>query len=126
MTGMARALPRLFVETPLAAGGGAELAPAQAHYLKNVMRLAPGREVRRQARGVNFSTIAAAPAHGAGHIQRQHQVKIADFLGHFCAGGHLDQVQVMSGLLTRPVSALIGTSRFMIPLQFMAAFIPAK
>ncbi|MDD9876725.1 MAG: 16S rRNA (uracil(1498)-N(3))-methyltransferase [Magnetovibrio sp.] len=45
MTGMARALPRLFVETPLAAGGGAELAPAQAHYLKNVMRLAPGREV---------------------------------------------------------------------------------
>jgi 16S rRNA (uracil1498-N3)-methyltransferase len=33
---------RLFVEDDLAPGGITALAPAQAHYLRNVMRLAPG------------------------------------------------------------------------------------
>ena len=34
--------PRLFVDLPLAAGGAVPLAPPQAHYLKDVLRLRPG------------------------------------------------------------------------------------
>jgi 16S rRNA (uracil1498-N3)-methyltransferase len=34
--------PRLFVEQPLEAGGAVPLAPPQAHYLKDVLRLRPG------------------------------------------------------------------------------------
>src|SRR5207248_2423699 len=34
--------PRLFVEPPLAAGAVVPLAPPQAHYLKDVLRLKPG------------------------------------------------------------------------------------
>jgi 16S rRNA (uracil1498-N3)-methyltransferase len=37
--------PRLFVDMPLAAAQEALLAPEQAHYLRNVMRLADGAEV---------------------------------------------------------------------------------
>jgi 16S rRNA (uracil1498-N3)-methyltransferase len=37
-----RSLPRLFVETPLAAGARVELEAAQANYLGNVMRLKEG------------------------------------------------------------------------------------
>jgi len=37
-----RSLPRLFVETPLAAGAPVELDAAQANYLGNVMRLKAG------------------------------------------------------------------------------------
>jgi 16S rRNA (uracil1498-N3)-methyltransferase len=37
--------PRLFVEPPLAAGAVVPLAPPQAHYLKDVLRLAPGDRV---------------------------------------------------------------------------------
>lgn len=36
--------PRLFVDAPLAAAQEVELAPAQAHYLRQVMRLADGAE----------------------------------------------------------------------------------
>jgi 16S rRNA (uracil1498-N3)-methyltransferase len=39
-------IPRLFHEGPLAAGGEVALAAAQAHYLRNVMRLAEGDAVR--------------------------------------------------------------------------------
>lgn len=38
--------PRLFVERPLAAGQSLPLEAAQAHYLKTVLRLRPGGEVR--------------------------------------------------------------------------------
>ena len=34
--------PRLFVDLPLTAGGAVPLAPPQAHYLKDVLRLRPG------------------------------------------------------------------------------------
>ena len=37
---------RLFVEDPLEAGGSLALAPGQAHYLRNVMRQAPGGRIR--------------------------------------------------------------------------------
>jgi 16S rRNA (uracil1498-N3)-methyltransferase len=37
-----KSLPRLFVATPLGAGGQVELDPAQANYLGNVMRLRQG------------------------------------------------------------------------------------
>jgi 16S rRNA (uracil1498-N3)-methyltransferase len=37
--------PRLFVDLPLAAGGTVPLAPPQAHYLKDVLRLKPGERV---------------------------------------------------------------------------------
>ncbi len=37
--------PRLFVEQPLAAGAAVPLAPPQAHYLKDVLRLAAGDQV---------------------------------------------------------------------------------
>ena len=37
--------PRLFVEQPLAAGGLVSLAPPQAHYLKDVLRLGAGDRV---------------------------------------------------------------------------------
>ena len=37
--------PRLFVEQPLAAGAAVPLAPPQAHYLKDVLRLRPGDRV---------------------------------------------------------------------------------
>jgi 16S rRNA (uracil1498-N3)-methyltransferase len=37
--------PRLFVEPPLAAGTTVPLAPPQAHYLKDVLRLKPGDRV---------------------------------------------------------------------------------
>jgi len=37
--------PRLFVDAPLAAAQDVALAPEQAHYLRNVMRLADGTEV---------------------------------------------------------------------------------
>ncbi|GEO81305.1 16S rRNA (uracil(1498)-N(3))-methyltransferase [Pararhodospirillum oryzae] len=37
-----RALPRLFVDSPLAAGETVPLAPAQAHYLRTVLRLGDG------------------------------------------------------------------------------------
>jgi 16S rRNA (uracil1498-N3)-methyltransferase len=37
--------PRLFVDQPLAAGAPVSLAPPQAHYLKDVLRLAPGDRV---------------------------------------------------------------------------------
>ncbi len=37
--------PRLFVEPPLAPGAAIPLAPPQAHYLKDVLRLAPGDRV---------------------------------------------------------------------------------
>ncbi len=37
---------RLYVEADLAAGGAVPLDPAQAHYLRNVMRRAPGDAVR--------------------------------------------------------------------------------
>ncbi|HKH81293.1 MAG TPA: 16S rRNA (uracil(1498)-N(3))-methyltransferase [Methylovirgula sp.] len=36
---------RLFVEAPLAAGARVELDPAQAHYLRNVLRLSEGAEI---------------------------------------------------------------------------------
>ena len=35
-------LPRLFVKVPLRAGADVELAPPQAHYLLNVLRLKGG------------------------------------------------------------------------------------
>jgi 16S rRNA (uracil1498-N3)-methyltransferase len=37
--------PRLFVEPPLAGGSAVPLAPPQAHYLKDVLRLKPGDRV---------------------------------------------------------------------------------
>jgi 16S rRNA (uracil1498-N3)-methyltransferase len=37
-----RSGPRLFVAEEIDAGRAVALAPGQAHYLKNVMRLAPG------------------------------------------------------------------------------------
>jgi 16S rRNA (uracil1498-N3)-methyltransferase len=37
--------PRLFVEPPLGAGATVPLAPPQAHYLKDVLRLQPGERV---------------------------------------------------------------------------------
>jgi 16S rRNA (uracil1498-N3)-methyltransferase len=37
--------PRLFVDPPLAAGAAIPLAPPQAHYLKDVLRLTPGDRV---------------------------------------------------------------------------------
>jgi len=37
--------PRLFVDAPLAAGAVVPLAPPQAHYLKDVLRLQPGDRV---------------------------------------------------------------------------------
>src|SRR5262245_36709811 len=37
--------PRLFVEPPLASGAAVQLASPQAHYLKDVLRLAPGARV---------------------------------------------------------------------------------
>ena len=41
-----RSAIRLFVEAPLAAGAAIVLAPGQAHYLRNVMRQAPGERIR--------------------------------------------------------------------------------
>lgn len=38
-------VPRLHVETSLAAGGSVELATGQAHYLRSVLRLGPGAAV---------------------------------------------------------------------------------
>ena len=38
--------PRLYIETELAAGTTAALSAEQAHYLKNVLRRAPGDEIR--------------------------------------------------------------------------------
>jgi 16S rRNA (uracil1498-N3)-methyltransferase len=35
-------MPRLYVDTPLAAGVAVQLEPPQAHYLANVLRLRPG------------------------------------------------------------------------------------
>lgn len=40
-----RSGPRLFVADDIGAGRAVALAPGQAHYLKNVMRLAPGDDV---------------------------------------------------------------------------------
>ncbi len=40
-----RAMPRLFVDGPLSAGGRLELSRAQAHYVRDVMRRAPGDSV---------------------------------------------------------------------------------
>jgi 16S rRNA (uracil1498-N3)-methyltransferase len=37
--------PRLYVDTPLQAGGAAALDATQAHYLQHVLRLGPGAEV---------------------------------------------------------------------------------
>jgi 16S rRNA (uracil1498-N3)-methyltransferase len=42
---MTQKLQRLFVETPLETGAELELAPAQAHYLINVLRSKPGDEL---------------------------------------------------------------------------------
>ena len=39
-------LPRLYVDQPLADGSRLELTPGQAHYLKSVLRLKPGNDVR--------------------------------------------------------------------------------
>ncbi len=39
-------IPRLYIDAPLAAGDAAPLSESQAHYLKNVLRRAPGDEVR--------------------------------------------------------------------------------
>ena len=39
-------IPRLFVTQPLAAGARLELDSAQAHYLRNVLRLAAGATVK--------------------------------------------------------------------------------
>lgn len=39
-------IPRLFVEEPLSDGACVALAPAQAHYLRHVLRLQPGAELR--------------------------------------------------------------------------------
>lgn len=44
--GDGRSAIRLFVEVPLEAGGAATLASGQAHYLRNVMRRAPGDRIR--------------------------------------------------------------------------------
>ena len=44
--GDGRSAIRLFVEAPLAAGAAIVLAPGQAHYLRNVMRQAPGERIR--------------------------------------------------------------------------------
>jgi len=41
-----RHTPRLFVESALAAGQAVTLGPEQSHYLRNVMRLAPGEVLR--------------------------------------------------------------------------------
>ena len=41
-----RSTIRLFVETALEAGASIALAPGQAHYLRNVMRQAPGDRIR--------------------------------------------------------------------------------
>ena len=41
-----RSTIRLFVETALEAGAAIALAPGQAHYLRNVMRQAPGDRIR--------------------------------------------------------------------------------
>ena len=41
-----RSAIRLFVEAPLEAGAAVALAPGQAHYVRNVMRQAPGGRVR--------------------------------------------------------------------------------
>ena len=44
--GDGRSMIRLFVEAPLEAGAAIVLAPGQAHYLRNVMRQAPGERIR--------------------------------------------------------------------------------
>ena len=44
--GDGRSMIRLFVEAPLEAGAAIVLAPGQAHYLRNVMRQAPGARIR--------------------------------------------------------------------------------
>lgn len=68
--------PRLFVDAPLAAAQEAELAPEQAHYLRQVMRLGDGAEVLafNGRDGEWLARIAATGKRGA-VLQPQKQIR---------------------------------------------------
>ena len=67
-----RSTIRLFVETALDAGAAIALAPGQAHYLRNVMRQAPGNRIHlfNGRDGEWAGTIETIAPHRAAHSPR--------------------------------------------------------